>query len=470
MTDHNVVSQNNDLLNSSGGDVLLIAGEEMTNWFHGHATVTGIQPGDWLDWRQSPGGAPLPTGRDGATAARFLALARDMGAYVAAAHPYGAQLSWQFFPEAEVDPASRTDGLEIWTGNWFLDDEYTLQYWDTLLLRGQRIVANGGSDLHGVNAVGGFANREPTTVVWATALSRDAVVEGVQAGRSYITRHADGVELYLQATGPDGQRQMMGGTVYGAPTDVVHVSSVVRNAGGLDFHWVVDGVRRPAETISSDDQTFTVDLPVGAGSFVRTEVRGPAELVFDPASPTTVIGTHLGMEAFTNPVFLAVGTPPTTPPAVVPELPSPAGAAALATAVGVGAVALHRRRTRRPTPATPIRDGGPAPMTLTELGARSLLAEGLDGDLRLVGQVVAVGAGTFTMARWVDGCCPGEDLQVDVEVRSPETVTVGDWVEVVARWVAGTTPAAGPVAVTASRITPVTDPPHRLESVPGVHA
>ena len=465
MTDHNVVSQNNDLLNDSGGDVLLIAGEEMTNWFHGHATVTGIQPGDWLDWRQTPGGAPLPTGRDGATVARFLALARDMGAYVAAAHPYGAQLSWQFLPEGAADPASQTDGLEIWTGNWFLDDEQTMRHWDELLLAGQRIVANGGSDLHGVRAVGGFPNREPTTVVWATSLARDALIDGIRAGRSYITRHADGVELYLQATGPDGQREMMGGTVFGAPSDVIHVESVARGAGGLDFHWVVDGVRRPAMAIGSDDETFALDLPVGTGAYVRTEVRGPSELVFDPTNPTTVIGTHLGMEAFTNPVFLALGTPPDTPPPTVPELPHPAAGVALAAGLGLGAVAMRQRRRSIPSPVLPTSEG-PRWMTLTELRSRAVVAEGLDGVVRLVGEVVDVAPETFRLARSVRGCCPGEDPEVSVLVRGG-VVADGDWVQVDARWVRGTVAGDGSdVEVEAVTVGPVAPPDDRREDGP----
>jgi hypothetical protein len=48
LTDHNVVSQNFAIADSAGEDVLLMAGKEMTNWFHGDATVSGISPGDWF--------------------------------------------------------------------------------------------------------------------------------------------------------------------------------------------------------------------------------------------------------------------------------------------------------------------------------------------------------------------------------------------------------------------------------------
>jgi hypothetical protein len=65
LTDHNVVTQNFAIADSAGQDVLLMAGEEMTNFFYGHATVSGITPGEWFDWRQLPAGEltarPTPT-------------------------------------------------------------------------------------------------------------------------------------------------------------------------------------------------------------------------------------------------------------------------------------------------------------------------------------------------------------------------------------------------------------------------
>ena len=48
------------LTGDSVDGVLLLAGEEVTNYFHGHATVSGIQPGEWFDFRQSPFGLPCP--------------------------------------------------------------------------------------------------------------------------------------------------------------------------------------------------------------------------------------------------------------------------------------------------------------------------------------------------------------------------------------------------------------------------
>jgi hypothetical protein len=242
LTDHNVVTQNFAIADSAGQDVLLMAGEEMTNFFYGHATVSGITPGEWFDWRQLPAGelTARPDPNSG-TIQQFIEAATASGAYVSVAHPLGATLAWRFFPEAAVDPAARTQGLEVWTGPFQPDDEASLRAWDSMLLQGQRIVANGGSDLHGTQNDQGFASGTPTTVVHAEALSKRAVVAALKAGRSFVTRLPDGVELYLTATGVDGQRQIMGGTVYGAPTDVVEFEVLVRRAGGMRLIVVRDG-------------------------------------------------------------------------------------------------------------------------------------------------------------------------------------------------------------------------------------
>ncbi|HEV2087811.1 MAG TPA: CehA/McbA family metallohydrolase [Cryptosporangiaceae bacterium] len=303
LTDHNVVSQNLNLARDAGEDVLLLAGEEMTNWFHGHATVSGISPGDWLDWRQTPGGLPLPTGK--ARIQDFLATARDMGAYVAAAHPMAGPLLWQFVADGVLDPAARPDGWEVWTGPFQADNQVAVSQWDTLLHQGWRVWANGGSDLHGVVNPHGIAFGTPTTVVYADQLSRPAIIAALRQGRSFITRRPDGVELYLTATGPGGQRQVVGGTLYGGMFDRAKVSVRVRRAAGMRLRLVIGGIPIKTTAIASDDQTVTTTIPIGFGGYVRAEVRG--ESGFDPAHPLT---SRLDMEALSNPIFLVNGPEP----------------------------------------------------------------------------------------------------------------------------------------------------------------
>lgn len=304
MTDHNVVSQNLDLGRSAGSDVLLVAGEEMTNWFHGHATVTGLQdPTAWLDWRQRPAGVPLQEHerplRD------FLHAAHEQGGFVSAAHPFFLNLSWQFFAEAATDPRARTDGIEIWTGQWTPDCEVALAAWDTMLAAGQRVVANGGSDLHGVVNDLGFRAGTPTTVVWAPRLETRAVTQALHDGRCFVTRRPDGVELYLTAHGPGEQAQIVGGTVYGDAGTRTEVAVRVRRAAGMVL--LVRGsagVPVTARVLTGDDEEVRLPVPLHEG-YVRAEVRTLPNVVLD--QPLSSDG---GMEAFSNPIFLRLGAPP----------------------------------------------------------------------------------------------------------------------------------------------------------------
>jgi predicted metal-dependent phosphoesterase TrpH len=301
MTDHNTIAQNWSLGSDAGAGVLLMAGEEMTNYFHGHAAVVGLDPGEWLDFRQSPLGLPLPTG--GRRIQEFIAAARSMGAYVAAAHPLRPGLSWQFIADGVFDPAARTDGFEVWNGPWQVNEEMALRLWDYLLREGWDVVANGGSDLHGVGNTQGYTVGLPTTVVYAPALSRDAIVDTVRAGRSFITRQPDGVEIYLTASGPGEQQTFTGGTIWGEAGDLVSVRVLIRRADGLRLSLRTETGEVLSAELHSDEQTIDTIVPIGQEhGFVRAEIRtGQGRLLPVP---------QLDMEAFTNPIWLRVGDVP----------------------------------------------------------------------------------------------------------------------------------------------------------------
>lgn len=295
LTDHNVVSQNLDLARAAGDDVLLLAGEEMTDWFHGHATVSGLEPMQWLDWRLSPFGLPMP--QRGGRVQDFLRLVEETGAYVAVAHPFRPGAGWQFLAEAAVLPAARVGGFEVWNGVWGPDDELALWTWDRMLRRCWPVWANGGSDLHGVLDHRGRAAGLPTTVVYADALAKEPVVAALRAGRSFVTSGPDGVEVYLAAASAD-RRQLtgVGGTVWGGAGDPVTVTARVRAGGGHRLRLLAGTGLVAERQLTGDDVTLELQtrIPRRAG-FVRAEVR-----------PTR--GRR--MEAFTNPILLRVGDPP----------------------------------------------------------------------------------------------------------------------------------------------------------------
>lgn len=480
MTDHNVISQNFNLGLAAGSDVLLIAGEEMTNWFHGHATVTGIDVGDWLDWRQTPAGLPLPSGEPGARIQNFLATAREMGAFVSAAHPLGAHLSWQFLADGELDPAARPDAFEVWTGAFQPDDEGALKMWDSRVREGWKVWANGGTDLHGVNNSEGFAVGTPTTIVYADRLSKTDIVAALRKGRSFVTRKPDGVELYLTGVASQGQHQIVGGTLYGAPTDVAEIEVLVRRAAGMRLLILRDGVPISVTPISTDPQTVTAAAPIGpAGGAVRAEVRSVPEI--DPAKPRA---GRTDMEAFTNPILLVNGPVPAdaAPVFAPPGPPGPrrtaataanadvtrsiggaalpatgSGAAvALATAGAAGAVNALRRR---------VGPGDAVPMTITEFGVRATGDGGLSAvRVRVAGQITEARAdGTRVLTRWVPACCATHEAPVSLDARALD-VPVGTWVEADGTWVEGTGQRGTTPALEVARWRVLDEPPPRREA------
>lgn len=300
LTDHNVITQNRGLKAAAEKGVLLMAGEEMTNWFHGHATVTGLEPGQHLDWRQRPLGVPLEENE--ARIQRFTREARRLGTYTSAAHPFLGPVAWQFFPDAEADSEALPDGIEVWNGNFQPDDEAALKKWDELLLRGHRVPANGGSDTHGIENTGGFAPGQPTNVVYAEELSKEGMIAALKNGRLFITRKPDGAELYLSAKGPEGQSQMVGGEIRGDSAEFVTFSVLVRRGAGMTLVLLRDGAPVKVARITKDEQTVDLEQPVGAGGYVRAELLGSPEV--DPENP---LAGRSGMEALTNPIFLSPG-------------------------------------------------------------------------------------------------------------------------------------------------------------------
>ncbi len=300
LTDHNVISQNLALARDAGDDMLLMAGEEMTNWFFGHATVSGIAPGQWLDFRQSPEGMALP--ENGARISEFLRVARDLGAYVSAAHPSFGPLAWRFRPEM-ASPESRPDGYEVWGGPFQPDDEQSLKDWDGMLQRGWQVHANGGSDLHGTENDYGFRFGTPTTVVHADRLAQPDIVAALKAGRSFVMRRPDGVECYLTAT-LGGSRTYVGGTLFGRRGEQADVEALVRGARGMRLILISEGRVVSTTPLTEDEQTVRARVPVPG--YVRAEVRGKAR----PGPPGKPLALELDMECLTNPIWLREGAPP----------------------------------------------------------------------------------------------------------------------------------------------------------------
>lgn len=303
LTDHNVTTQNDRLRSASPPGFLLLGGEEVTTWKAGpgHMTASGLQSADWIDWRFRPRlGVYADTAAWGPydrPVQSVLALTRAMGVYTSAAHPKiwpGFGSDWGFFADSDLDPSALPDGLEVWNGSASFTLSWgpeALKQWDRELGRLRHVCGNGGSDVHGVG--GDTEVGKPATVVFASALSRAAVIEALHACRGYMTTDAQGPALMLSGEGPGGQRQLVGGTLYGGPGDTVTVRARITGGDGGTLVWIRNGASAGSERIDGADRTVTRSFAIGDGGAVRAELRASA-LSSDPL-------------ALSNPLFLRIG-------------------------------------------------------------------------------------------------------------------------------------------------------------------
>jgi len=289
-TDHNTSSSHAVWGRYAGPDLLIVTGEEITTR-NGHWLALGLPAGEWVDWRYRS--------RDDVFA-RFARQVHRAGGLVVPAHMYCAYLAcqWKFgFEDA--------DCTEVWNGPWTYDDEHAVSTWDQKLGEAVRtgrawLPAMGNSDAHSVPNVIGL----PQNVVYADALTTDALMAGLRAGRTYLVE-SSAVELAFTVTG-HGRQAGIGETL-GVPADApVDVRLDVKGVPNGTVRFLTDEGQMHQESVdSSGTGTVTWRTTASLAAYVRAEVRHPM------ADGSPGQGNTMGdallfgpMAALTNPVFL----------------------------------------------------------------------------------------------------------------------------------------------------------------------
>ncbi|WP_425573446.1 CehA/McbA family metallohydrolase [Streptomyces albidochromogenes] len=259
------------------GELLILTGEEVTTR-NGHVVAVGTEPGTFVDWRYRA--------RDN----RFGHFAREIrraGGLVVPAHPHATCIgcNWKFgFGDA--------DAVEVWNGPYTPDDEIALASWDSALATAGRgwTPAMGSSDAHREPQLVGT----PQTVVLAEDLTRDAVLDGIRAGRSYVAE-SSAVSLTFGATGGRGRHAGIGERLDVADGAPVTVRLEVAGAPGCTAHFVTDqGTLHTEPLPESGAGAVEWRTTPRYASYVRAEVRHAPQ----------VPGLPGALAALTNPVFL----------------------------------------------------------------------------------------------------------------------------------------------------------------------
>ena len=164
-TDHNTTSSLLHWGEVQDPDFLVINGVEVT-YCQGHWNIIGLDPHAWIDFRIHH--------NDTLRYRKAVAKARKSGRLLVANHPYNLDFLYDVTP---------MDGIEVWNSAWSPANERAVELWHTLLVGGNRKFAVASTDFHRGDNIA-----SPHTVVRADALSAEAVIEAIAAGRSYMAR------------------------------------------------------------------------------------------------------------------------------------------------------------------------------------------------------------------------------------------------------------------------------------------
>ncbi|MBX3000284.1 MAG: PHP domain-containing protein [Caldilineaceae bacterium] len=234
LTDHNTTSPLPEMASYSAPDLLTMGGMELTT-FWGHAVCLGAM--EWIDWRVDPAGEGM---------ARIAEAQTATGALFIIAHPNDqgdpkcTGCRW-VYPQMRPGPARL---VEIWNGRWESTDpdsknEGSLNLWYSWLNDGHRLAATAGTDAHGPAPLDGVG----FNTVFAHELSQRAILEGLAAGRNYLSA---GPSLSFSAQNEDNEIALIGEhlptggeiTLQCAWTDAPDGASLrlVRNGAVIDEH------------------------------------------------------------------------------------------------------------------------------------------------------------------------------------------------------------------------------------------
>ncbi len=283
VTEHNTVSHLPLLGQYATPDLLLLPGVEIST-YHGHANVWPVD--GFVEFRCST---------DEQIAAVREAI-RARGALFSINHPKEGGPPWEF------SQFHGPDAVEVWGGPWSISNYQSLAVWDGLLRRGERVTAVGGSDKHVAPYAGNSAWYDvgtPCTWVYADELTVPAIVEGIRAGRAYVSATPEGPQLCLTAYQPSAPEiaVTMGDEVVVPLGGVLHLACRVLGASG-DVLRLVSGAEVIEADITEDDFSREWEVTVERSTYWRAEVIEPPEAPLDE-EPAALMALALG-----NPIYV----------------------------------------------------------------------------------------------------------------------------------------------------------------------
>lgn len=273
LTDHNSIDGWFDPAFEGEGPMIFVGGEEWTSK-GGHATIFG--------WDASgPADKILPSDHEEVGVpgpplyAEMVAEVHDKKGVVIINHPRLKTSPWP-------GESFGADGVEVGPNVTDLSGRKAIAWWQSLLEKGEKLTAWGGSDYHYLRGVP--AIDKPINRVRMHEVSRDALVKAVKARHVMVVARRR-APMVLVGADLDGDLvfddAMMGDAIKGAPGKKVDLQ--VRVIGGKGQEMVlietkVDGAgphtKRTTVTVTSDDFVYRLvreRLPE-VSQFLRVEL------------------------------------------------------------------------------------------------------------------------------------------------------------------------------------------------------
>ena len=310
ITDHDDVRSQADAGFGSGG-VIGMPGYE--NSLDGHAQILG---------------ATKLYDKGDKKAAAVLAAANALridGGLFQVNHPFEGSTGGPDDVDWKLLYAVQPDTVEVWNISRLYqppfpsasNNDEAVRYWEGWLDRGAMVAATGGSDNHWRSTFAAQGVGQPTTWVFAAEPTPKGVLDGVRAGRTFISHqppNAAGPRLFLE-----GEGVMVGDEV----TPGAQLRVRVENGSGTLLRIIATGSKPLGEEVPVTGPGFEHEFKAPAEpGWVRAELFDPDLAEQRSAvcgeSETTYCRNMLGVTAMTSAIYVRAATAPDPPPAVRP--------------------------------------------------------------------------------------------------------------------------------------------------------
>jgi Predicted metal-dependent phosphoesterases (PHP family) len=242
---------------------------------------------------------------------KVAAVKNDLGIHLSANHPSGKDHFGYSYDMIE--------SIEVWNSVIWSKNLNAMMIWDDMLSSGRKLTGRGGSDCHhGLpdtpaeetkNSKQALYNYigTPTTWVFATARTEQAVIDALTNGRVSVSSnpYAPRVEFYADLDG-DGQMDMMMGDNTKSPAQPVTFRIQLSGKIAPEATYTVNVIKngKPLDTLKLSGNTPFItfqDTPAAEGrTYYRTEVEGPTTAYPEVPKSTELSGTMVGLS---NPIY-----------------------------------------------------------------------------------------------------------------------------------------------------------------------